>query len=322
MASDAVDHVGARAHKLPSRLAAQIIEHARQMGLPAGSHLTEQALADAFRVSRTPVRMALQALEGMGFVESRPNRGFFLARPATEASGGVPPAPECADEDPLYFQIAEDRLIGRLGARFTEAELARRYDASRARLVRLLARMAQEGWLVRLPGHGWEFQPVLTSPEAYDQGYRYRMLVEPAALLEPGYRVDASAFAQARVQQRAMLGGGIARWSRAETFGANSTFHEVLVAASGNPFLLEGLRRVNRLRRLLEYRTHQHRDRLVQECEDHLVLLELVEAGRREEAAEFLRAHLDRARLAKAGIIAAGAQNGSGPGTRTRRARA
>lgn len=309
MPSDVADPDAA--HKLPSRLAAQIIERARQKGLPAGTHLPEQALADAFRVSRTPVRMALRALEKMDLVESRPNCGFFLKRPAGGAAElpGVPPAPDGADEDPLYFQIAEDRLAGRLDIRFTETELARRYGASRARLVRLLARMAQEGWLARLPGHGWEFQPLLTSPEAYDQGYRYRMLVEPAALLEQGYQVELTTFAQARAQQHAMLDGGIRRWSRAETFGANAAFHETLVAASGNPFLLEGLRRVNRLRRLLEYRTHQHRDRLVQECKEHLMLLDLVEAGQREQAAAFLRAHLDRARLAKAGIIASGTQD-------------
>ncbi len=297
------------AHKLPSRLAAQIIERARQLSLPVGAHMKEQELADVFRVSRTPVRMALHALAELDLVESRPNRGFFLkaAAEAARGTGGMTAAPDGADEDPLYFRMAEDRLTGRLDERIAEAEVARRYGATRGRIVRLLARMAQEGWLVRLPGHGWEFQPLLTSPEAYDQGYRYRMLIEPAALLEPGYKVDAAAFSQARTQQLAMLEGGINRWSRSETFTANSVFHEVLVAGSENPFLLEGLRRVNRLRRLLEYRTQQHRGRLVQECRDHLMLLDLIEAGDLERAAASLHAHLDRARVAKGRIIGNGA---------------
>lgn len=218
MGNDVAGAASDAAYKLPSRLAAQIIERSRQLGLPAGTHLKEQELADVFRVSRTPVRMALNALAELDLVESRPNRGFFLKATAEAANGspGMVAAPDGADEDPLYFRIAEDRLNGTLEERIAEAEMARRYGATRGRIARLLARMAQEGWLVRMPGHGWEFQPLLTSPEAYDQGYRYRMLIEPAALLEPGYRVDAAAFAQARTQQQAMLQGGINRWSRSE----------------------------------------------------------------------------------------------------------
>lgn len=292
------------AHTLTARLAAQIIERARHLDLPADSHLTEQELANAFQVSRTPVRLALHALADMGLVERRPNRGFFLKRAAgVPGDGAVPAAADGADEDPLYFRMAEDRLTGKLDAKVEEADVARRYGASRARVARLLARMAQEGWVSRLPGHGWAFQPLLTSPESYDQGYRYRMVIEPAAVLEPGYAVDPAAFSQARAQQRAMLEGGIGRWSRSETFTVNSGFHEVIVAGSGNLFLLEGLRRVNRLRRLLEYRTHVFKDRLMQECRDHLVLLDMIEGGKRAKAAEFLHQHLNRARLAKTAMV-------------------
>jgi DNA-binding GntR family transcriptional regulator len=293
---------------LASRLAAQIIERARQMDMPAGTHLTEQELADAFRVSRTPVRMALRVLQEMQLVENRPNRGFFLTLQAGEAnaSTGIQPAPEGADEDPLYFQIAEDRLSGTLEERCTEAELARRYGASRARVMRLLSRMAHEGWVERLPGHGWSFLPALTSGQAYDQGYRYRMLIEPAALREPGYHLSAETIAEARAQQGAMLAGGIHNWSRSEAFAANTKFHEVIVAGANNPFLLGGLRRVNRLRRLQEYRTlQQHRDRLVHECEDHLRMLDLIAAGRLEEAAVAMHRHLDHSRQAKARIMGA-----------------
>lgn len=296
---------GEQAHTLTARLAARIIERARHLDLPAGSHLTEQELANAFQVSRTPVRLALHALADMGLVERRPNRGFFLKRAAGpgDGAGAILAMRDGADEDPLYFRMAEDRLTGKLEPKVEEAEMARRYGASRARVARLLARMAQEGWVSRLPGHGWAFQPLLTSPASYDQGYRYRMLIEPAAVLEPGYTVDPAAFSQARAQQRAMLEGGIGLWSRSETFTVNSGFHEVIVAGSRNLFLLEGLRRVNRLRRLLEYRTHVFTDRLVQECRDHLALLGMIEGGQHAEAAEFLHEHLNRARLAKAAII-------------------
>lgn len=298
----------APAHRLSSRLAGQIIERMRQIGWPVGTHLREQDLANVFRVSRTPVRLALQSLEEAGLVESKPNRGFFLTG---QAPVGVDPskdtshAAEGPQEDPLYFTIAEDRLTGALDERCTETELARRYKVSRPRILRILSLMAQEGLVLRLPGNGWAFQPLFNSAEAYDQGYRYRMLIEPAALLEPGYHLPPAILAEARLRQQAMLDGGTHGWSSSATFGANSDFHEVLVAGASNPFLFEGLRRVNRLRRLLEYRTHQFRDRLVGECRDHLHLLDLIESGQMQEAADFLRQHLDRARLVKAQIVQA-----------------
>ncbi len=78
----------------------------------------------------------------------------------------------------------------------------------------------------------------------------------------------------------------------------------MLASGADNPFLFEGLRRVNRLQRLLDYRTLQYRDRLVHECEDHLKLLELIAAKENVVAAAFLRDHLDQARVAKARLIA------------------
>ena len=94
------DILPAATHRLPSRLAAQIVERMRQTGWPAGAHLREQELADAFRVSRTPVRMALQSLQEQGIVESRPNRGFFLKEQASPAGPGDV-AVDATHEDPL-----------------------------------------------------------------------------------------------------------------------------------------------------------------------------------------------------------------------------
>ena len=44
--------------------------------LPAGERINERALGAQLDVSRTPIREALLGLEGEGFVESRPARGF------------------------------------------------------------------------------------------------------------------------------------------------------------------------------------------------------------------------------------------------------
>jgi DNA-binding GntR family transcriptional regulator len=45
-----------------------------------GDRLTEDRLADAFGVSRNPVREAIRVLEAEGFLESQPRRGAVVAR--------------------------------------------------------------------------------------------------------------------------------------------------------------------------------------------------------------------------------------------------
>jgi len=287
----------------PNRLVRHILEFLHEQDLPQGAHIGEQWLADHLRVSRTPVRVALKLLEEMGVLESRPHRGAFLCKPSGEIVAGATPSHD-DDDDSLYLKVAEDRLTGALPIRFSEAELMRRYGLSRLEVGRLVRRMTQEGWLERLPGQGWEFLPVLESPRAYDQMYRFRMLIEPAALLQPHYHLTKQTFARLRAEQRAMLNGGLFRYSATETFRIGASFHEIVVAGSGDPFLTESIRRVNRLRRLMDYRTHVNRPRLVRQCKDHIGILDLLESGKVEAAADFMRRHIDRARKEKVKLAA------------------
>ena len=60
---------------LARRLAARIVEGE----LGPGVRLDEQSLAEAFAVSRTPVREALARLAASGLVERRPHRGVVVA---------------------------------------------------------------------------------------------------------------------------------------------------------------------------------------------------------------------------------------------------
>jgi DNA-binding GntR family transcriptional regulator len=63
---------------LVDSLAAQL--HARVLSgdLAAGTRLRQEALAEEFGVSRTPIREALRKLQAGGLVELRPNRGAFV----------------------------------------------------------------------------------------------------------------------------------------------------------------------------------------------------------------------------------------------------
>jgi DNA-binding GntR family transcriptional regulator len=53
-----------------------------------------------------------------------------------------------------------------------------------------------------------------------------------------------------------------------------------IIGASGNPFFLGTVRRINRVRRLLSYRSMVDRRRYRQQCEEHLQILDLLVTGR------------------------------------------
>jgi DNA-binding GntR family transcriptional regulator len=285
---------------LTAQLAAQILDHIRTNDLPRGQHLPSQALADAYRVSRAPINSAFKFLQNLGVVRFESNRGYFLAADAKELAALKLLANDEGDEDEAYFEIAEDRLSGKLPAQVTESGLMRLYQLPRSRLVRILSKIAQEGWIERLPGHGWEFRPTLTDRKSYEAGYRFRATIESAAVLEPNFRMDRDAFRQAREQQLALLEAGLQkRLSRARLFKINTELHEMIVACSGNEFFLDALKRVNRLRRLIEYRVTVDRSRLNRQCREHLKLLDLLEAGNLTEASAFLRQHIEGANTLK-----------------------
>lgn len=282
---------------LISQLAMRIVEQIGRKNLPEGSHLVEQALADAFQVSRSPVREALRILEEKKIVTFHPQRGFFLVQSAAEIPKLDIEVP-VAEEEAKYRQIAEDRFRGRLQGHVSETELMSRYRISRVRLMKILMRMTQEGWLERRPGHGWSFPPILDTVEALEQGYRFRMLIEPAALLEPTYRVDTVVFAKLREEQEMLLAAPIDDRTPFLLYSIGARFHEQIVSCSGNRFFLESVQRINHLRRLIEYSLRVDEARLNRYWE-HIEIMKLLESGKRATAAALLRDHIDQAREKK-----------------------
>ena len=283
---------------LAGQLALRLLEHIRRSNLAVGAHVTEQQIADAFNVSRSPVRRALAMLAAKGFLEFERNRGYFVKRiPGRTVIAGLREPTSAAEE--RYLRIADDRLAGRLADHVTESALMARYEIPRRELQRILQRMENEGWIERKPGHGWMFSALANSVEAHAQSYRFRMLFEPAALLEPGFRLDTAELARVRADQQMLLDGGVHRVSRSRLFEMGSDFHETLMGFSQNRFIVDAIRRVNASRRLLEYRAHFDRERFRGQCREHLYLLDLLEQGSREDAARFLRKHLDVVRAIK-----------------------
>ena len=279
-----------------SAVAARIVELIAADALPTGTHLAAQHLADRLRLSRSPVNAALRALHAKGLVTHEADRGYFVGKRLAEPRAQPRASKNAAPADPAtraYFRIAEDRLAGRLPDEVSEASLRTRYALTPAQLSGVLARIANEGWAEKKPGYGWAFSPMLTTPESLEQSYRLRLALEPAALLEPGYRLDPRALERCRAAEERLLAGGIDSESADALHERGVNFHETIVAASGNPFFTDTIRRINRVRRLLAYRSMQDRGRYRQHCRQHLQILDLLERGRNVEAADALRAHLE-----------------------------
>ncbi|MBY5770773.1 GntR family transcriptional regulator [Rhizobium leguminosarum] len=270
--------------------------------IAAGEHLRAQHLADRFGVSRQPVRDAFQILSEQGLVELKENRGFFVK---DSAGGVVEPVSDEAKPFEVandYQRLAEDWLTDKIPAEVTEQMLRERYDLTKAQLNDILMRAAREGWAERKQGYGWRFLPVAKTAEAFEQIYRFRMLIEPAAMLEPEFRLDRTILDEQRRIQMRMLDTDIERLPAERLLHNGALFHEELIKMSNNPFFHLSLVRLNRMRRLLEYRSRVDRNRTVRQCQEHIAILDLLQQGEIVEASFAMRRHLGGALSKKSPI--------------------
>lgn len=283
---------------LQTRVVREILAIARREDLAVGDRLAESLLAEKIGTSRTPVNVALHHLVSLGVVYYDANRGFFMekaARDVTDIAAQFFNEPD----NPLYLKIAEDRLAKRLDDVVTEADLMRQYDVSRSELRRVLSRMQEEGWLERQVGHGWQFMPMIDSVEAYEESYLFRASIEPTGVLSPTFRADAAELAALRRRQQFIVDSGYLTMNSVELFEANSEFHETIAKWSGNRFIAQSVRRMDRLRRLVEYRQARARKPRQEQSLEHLAILDAIARQDLLKAASLLRDHIEGARKAK-----------------------
>jgi DNA-binding GntR family transcriptional regulator len=274
---------------LTRQLTAQIATYIRSENAPKGTRLVERALAERLRVSRSPVRSALRLLEVKGIVGIAENGGYIVLRGDRDASAT---SVEATTDEDFYLRIARDRLEGALPDKVTENFLMRRYGFTRAVLTKILRRITSEGWIDRLPGHGWAFLPTLTSLESYKDSYRFRIVIEPAAILEPNFVLNRAGLEECREQQQTLIRGKILRVSNATLFDLNSHLHETIIECSRNSFFIDALKRIDKLRRLIEYKQSLDRKYAVVRCREHVALIDLLLAGKLSKASKFMLHHL------------------------------
>jgi DNA-binding GntR family transcriptional regulator len=279
-------------------LARQIMGYVRDNRLGREHHLVETSLAERFGVSRTLIRAALKRLAEEKIVHARRNQGFFLLKAWDKLEGKTIDIPPTIDED-LYRRLVRDRINGRIPESVIQVTLVKRYGVDRSALLRVLARMADEGIVIKNKGHGWTFLPTINSDVSLRSSYDLRRTLEPNGILLESFRIDTAALEQTREAHLFIL-------DRAETvtglnlFEIDTEFHETIASFTHNSFFIQTIQQHNRLRRLIEFRGYDDRRRVHTWLREHLGIIDALKANKFGAASKLMAEHLDAAYRAAA----------------------
>jgi DNA-binding GntR family transcriptional regulator len=272
-------------------LAQRILEAVRRGGFRAGDRLAEQQIASLCNVSRTPVRASLRLLAGQGVVRWEKDSGYTLAidpAGAIEAAADLP----SAEEDNLAESILRDRAARRLDDTVTASALSQRYTSDRRTVLKALRILESGNWIEKAPGQSWLFRPAQAGPEALADSYDYRLLLEPAALLAPGFRLDEAQAATLRFGMEAQLASPEVSFDAREFQRLDVQFHGMVARGAANRFIGQALADHLRLRRLPGAMHAVNVFRLKQSTREHLAILDQLESRQFEAAADLMRLHL------------------------------
>ena len=274
-------------------LADRITRLLHEEGVPPGTRLNEKRLSEQLGVPRTPVRAALEHLASQGYVLRKANIGVeLLSLPP------LPPPEIDTQGDELLARIAADRRSGHLADQVAEQDLMVAYGLTRAAVKDALGRLAELGVVERKLGYRWKFFDNAYA-QAQPESYRFRLVIEPAAILEPSFALPPGWIVQMRAQHEAFLNIKWTASAGVAFFEMNASFHEGLAKASGNRFFFEALQKLNRLRRLSNYDWQHGRERVSVSCHEHMKILSFLEIGDVGNAAMFMRQHLELASRAR-----------------------
>jgi DNA-binding GntR family transcriptional regulator len=274
-------------------LARAVVRHVQAQGMQAGDHLPEQRFSDLCGVSRTPMRATFELLHLQGFLTRRPAEGYFLAVDPVEADADTVRQIEEA-EDTLATRILRDRAARRLAEVQTTRALAQRYDTSRDAVLNALKILARDGVVAQQPGQSWVFQPILDSARAVEDSLAFRMILEPQAILSPGFALDPAEAAAMRQTLLRHLDQRDLRTTHGSFLRLDTEFHALIARGAGNRFLRVALLAHHRLRRNTQKTPTIAEFRIRQATAEHLDMLDALLRGEHDLAADLMTVHLRR----------------------------
>jgi DNA-binding GntR family transcriptional regulator len=288
------------ASRLQTELAGRILHLLKEQAAGPGHHLVEQDLCRHFGVSRTPIRGALKLLAAQGTLQARTHRGFVL-RGAVRAAPEVETINLQEEEDKeLFIAIAEARNTARLPPDCTQQELVRLFGAKLPTVGRVMRHLSELGLVERKRGHGWSFVASINSASAQAESYNFRRILEPSEMLQPGFELDREWARACRARHLVFKRKPWRKTLAVEFFEMNADFHEQLARCSGNRYLLDAIQRQNQVRSFLNYQWGYGVERVQASIEEHLGILDALEAGQNRRGADLMLAHLDSSRAISA----------------------
>ena len=271
-------------------LARRILEHTQETGLVAGDPVAEQALARTFQVSRTLIRGALKVLLEENLLSHEAGKGYrLLAAPDGQAFNAALPQ---AEEEELATSVLRDRMAGRLGDSISISELMRRYDIGRPAAQKALLQLSESQAIERGPGQSWLFRPSLNSLAALEESLKFRLILEPEALLSPHFNADPQRLALLRSAMQSLLSRPVEDFDIQQFRELDISFHELIGQSCGNRFIGDALLQHQSLRRLPNLLPTVSVHRLQEALREHLQIIAHIERGQLEIAADLLRLHL------------------------------
>ncbi|PRC91157.1 GntR family transcriptional regulator [Solimicrobium silvestre] len=272
-------------------LAQRVYEVAINAGLNAGDRMPEQLLAIQCNVSRTPIRRALQLLAEQGIATIDPDGGYRMSNISDTSTGQISDLPQ-TEEDELFKAILDDLAARRIPTSQTLAALQRRYEASRLTVQNTLQRLLEEQFVERAAGQRWLFKPMVVGSEATAQSYEFRILMEPAALLSPGFKADPVTLAGMRQSLEALEQIAEENFDIQLAERLDYEFHIMIARACSNPFFQDALLNHHLRRRNVTAGGGTNIFRMRQSVRELLHIIEQIERNQMELAADLMRAHL------------------------------
>lgn len=197
----------------------------------------------------------------------------------------APPKPDIASE--IRERIAAGALA--LGSRISDKTLAEELNVSRTPIREALLQLQADGLVVMRPQSGtFVFDPADTDIQAICAA---RTVIECGAIrLAVGDHSGAALGALARLIGQAAVAlddGDLEKCDRLDC-----AFHETLVAATGNAYLIQAYNGLSCTLRALRRRMPRNRDRVAAAIAQHRRIVDLWAAGRTAQAVDEITAHV------------------------------
>lgn len=297
--------------KLHERVYQVLEQHLVEHRLAPGLVLLESNLAEAFRVSRAPVQMALRRLHEAGLIQRFEGRGYVVpALPGTPllpvraepALAGLDVSLRCETVEEraragwMWVAAETQRAIEAAGPfgrfRLSETMMSAHFEVSRTVVRDVLGRMHERGLIAKDDRSHWIVGP-LTDGGLRDM-YEARIILEPAALRKAAATLDR-AMLMRMLKQVELARAALPRVEPALMEQIDHDLHVDCVQAIDNRYLAGLIQRTqasltasHRLTRYLEWGIESG------SITEHALVFEALLQGATEAAALALKTHLER----------------------------